>query len=152
MDEVEGLDDCNLIIRVGLLEQDHNEGIQQFFIRQQTSCRLTHRFRIFLHIFRLHFHQETMQDLIVTREVPPTHMFGVHSNVLHIADPETDEREEGSSSFAHSLLPAIVSEHFCEFCLCFGEHLVLFDDFVEVVFPVEHETEGCLAIDLDVFC
>lgn len=54
-----------------------------------------------------------MQYFVVARKVPPTYVFGVHSNVFHIADPESDESEEGSSSFAHSLLPAIVSEHFC---------------------------------------
>lgn len=34
MNQVKRLDDCNLIIRVGLLKQDHYERIQQFFIRQ----------------------------------------------------------------------------------------------------------------------
>lgn len=93
-----------------------------------------------------------MQDLIITWKVSPAHVFGVDCDVLHVADPEADEREEGSSSLAHSLLPAIVPEHFGQLGFCLGEHFILLYDLVEVVLPVEHEAEGCLAVHLHVLC
>lgn len=93
-----------------------------------------------------------MKDLVIAWKVSPTHVLRVHCDVLHIADPEPNESKEGTSSFAHSLLPAIVSEHFGQLRFCLGECFIFLYDLVEVVLPVEHQTEGCFTIDLNVLC
>lgn len=43
MNEVKGLDDCDLIVGVGLFEEDENEGVEEFLIGEQAGSGLAHR-------------------------------------------------------------------------------------------------------------
>jgi hypothetical protein len=58
VDEVECLDDGNLIVGVGFLKKDEDEGVEQLLVGEQTSCGLSHSLGILRHAPGLHFDEE----------------------------------------------------------------------------------------------
>lgn len=73
-------------------------------------------------------------------------MFRVHCDVLDITHPKTNESEERTAPFPHALFPTIVPEHLRQLTFSLMVFLLLLNHFVKVVFPVEHQTEGRLAL------
>ena len=150
--QVQGLDHVELVVEIGLPENNQDEGVEQLLVGEETGGGPLHGLRVVAEGSELHLGEKAEEDLLVAGEVAPADVLGVDRDAFDEGDPVADEGEEGPSPLLHALLPLVGPHQLGQLGLGLAVVLLRPQHLVEGVLPVEHQPEGRLAVGRLYFC
>ncbi len=89
----------------------------------------------------LHLHEETLQQAVVARKVPPLDVLLPWQTALDVDHPVLQEVEEGQSTTSKPLPPSLLPQDITQRDVFALDLLVSRQPFVKVLLPIEQLTE-----------